>query len=190
MMAWVGQWRRFFFFFCCCRRASFAPGIASDFTTMAVTFSQAHGINVFVRSTHGKVGYLWSETMKHLYHMHSHIFVVASKPSLAWQSQCLWVDPYHDSVADTKKRLKDNSVWTWNGKPLQDDGVLADYGTISDGLTIHTYPRQRGGCFMVSLSILGIIMCAIAGSMCTCGLSLVVVPFLMPLLFILPLFCL
>jgi hypothetical protein len=28
------------------------------------------------------------------------------------------------------------------------------------------------------------------GSMCTCGLSLVVVPFLVPLLFILPLFCL
>ena len=109
-----------------------------------------------------------------------------------WQTTCLWVDPFHDSVADTKKRVQDGRdfVWTWNGKPLDDSGVLADYGAVSDGMTIQTFPRQQGGCFMVSLSILFIIICSIVGSMCTCGLSLVVVPFLVPLLFILPLFCL
>lgn len=98
------------------------------------------------------------------------------------------------SVADTKRRLNlshEDAVWTWNGKPLQnEEATLAEYGLVGDGHTIQTFPRQPGGCFMVSLSILFIIICAIFGSVCTCGLSLVVVPFLMPLLFVLPLFCL
>jgi hypothetical protein len=55
---------------------------------------------------------------------------------------------------------------------------------------VQIWGRQRGGCFMVSASILCIITAAIIGSPCTCGISLLVVPVLLPLLFILPLFCL
>jgi hypothetical protein len=88
----------------------------------------------------------------------------------------------------------------WQGKPLEDDNVLSHYmpfqqkGNNNNNnqtlLTIVVWQRQRGGCFMVSLSILVIIFFALMGSCCTCGLSLLVVPVLLPLLFILPLFCL
>jgi hypothetical protein len=99
----------------------------------------------------------------------------------------------------TKKRLDSSghyygcgkdSLLTWNGKPLEDEHCLAHYGFPQNGMTIHASHRLKGGCFMVSLSILFVIIMSIVGSMCTCGLSLVVVPFLMPLLFVLPLFCL
>lgn len=87
------------------------------------------------------------------------------------------------------------------GKPLEDDYVLSHYipllkhpqGNNNDynaTCTIVVWQRQRGGCFMVSLSIMVIIFFALISSCCTCGLSLLVVPVLLPLLFILPLFCL
>jgi hypothetical protein len=81
----------------------------------------------------------------------------------------------------------------WQGKPLEDDAVLSHYMPFQqqgNNNTIVVWQRQRGGCFMVSLSILVIIFFALMGSCCTCGLSLLVVPVLLPLLFILPLFCL
>jgi hypothetical protein len=74
-----------------------------------------------------------------------------------------------------------------NGKPLVDQAKLSDYHL---GSTIHVAGRVRGGCFMLSATVFAIICCACLSSLCTCGLSLVVVPFLLPLLFILPLFCL
>jgi hypothetical protein len=74
-----------------------------------------------------------------------------------------------------------------NGKTLVDEARLSDY---SLGSTIHVAGRVRGGCFMLSATVFAIICCACVGSLCTCGMSLVVVPFLLPLLFILPLFCL
>lgn len=80
---------------------------------------------------------------------------------------------------------------TWNGKPLDDEHCLADYGFPQNGMTIHASTCQlRGGCFVVSFSIFIVILMSLVGSVCTCGLSLVLVPFLMPLLFVLPLFCL
>jgi hypothetical protein len=77
----------------------------------------------------------------------------------------------------------------WNGKPLDDDAILKDYG-VRDSATISVSYRKRGGCFMVSLSILTVICAAVIGSPCTCGFSLFIVPLLLPLLFVLPLFCL
>ena len=77
----------------------------------------------------------------------------------------------------------------WNGKPLDDDSVFGDYN-LREGATVVVSYRNRGGCFMVSFSILMMIGVALFGSFFTCGLSLCVVPFLVPLLFILPLFCL
>jgi hypothetical protein len=79
----------------------------------------------------------------------------------------------------------------WNGKPLDDQNYLVDYGISQNQQpTIFVNYRLRGGCFIVSFTILMIIIAAVISSFCTCGLSLVVVPFLMPLLFVLPLFCL
>jgi hypothetical protein len=77
-----------------------------------------------------------------------------------------------------------------NAKPLLDAKLsLRDYG-ITENATIFVSSRTKGGCFMVSFSILIVIAVAFLMSLCTCGLSLCVVPFLLPLLCILPLFCL
>lgn len=94
----------------------------------------------------------------------------------------------------------DDLTLSWNGKPLDDYGLLSDYwgllqssgGGNNQGRanTVIVSSRRKGGCFMVSFSILATICAAILGSPCTCGLSLFVVPFLLPLLFVLPLFCL
>jgi hypothetical protein len=79
----------------------------------------------------------------------------------------------------------------YNGKPLDDDLQVQDYvGASRHPVTMHASMRLRGGCFMVSATVLGMIMTAILGSFCTCGLSLIAVPFLLPLLFVLPFFCL
>ena len=84
----------------------------------------------------------------------------------------------------------------YRGKPLEDDMPFRTYfntvTTTSSSAppTIHVSVRLNGGCFMVSATVLGMIMTAIVGSTCTCGLSLIAVPFLLPLLFILPFFCL
>jgi hypothetical protein len=79
----------------------------------------------------------------------------------------------------------------YNGKPLDDDHQVQDYvGASLHPVTMHASIRLRGGCFMVSATVLGMIMTSILGSFCTCGLSLIAVPFLLPLLFVLPFFCL
>jgi hypothetical protein len=62
--------------------------------------------------------------------------------------------------------------------------------TLNDGVTVFVQYRNRGGCFIVSFTLLMIIIMAIVGSCCTCGSSLLIVPILLPFLFILPLFCL
>ena len=57
-------------------------------------------------------------------------------------------------------------------------------------ITIHASYPLRGGCFILSFSILMMILVAMSMSLCTCGLSLIAIPILGPFLFILPLFCL
>mmetsp|Transcript_26953 Transcript_26953/g.38658 ORF Transcript_26953/g.38658 Transcript_26953/m.38658 type:complete len:146 (+) Transcript_26953:65-502(+) len=77
-----------------------------------------------------------------------------------------------------------------NAKPLFDTKLsLNEYG-VENNSTIFVSARTRGGCFMVSFSILCIIVLACIMSVCTCGCSLCIIPFLLPLLFVLPLFCL
>lgn len=94
--------------------------------------------------------------------------------------------------------LAQNLIWSiqtndlflvWNGKPLNEEYQLADYNISADATVMVSY-RNRGGCLLVSFSILVTICLAIIASTCTCGISLLVVPLLLPLLFILPLFCL
>ena len=90
-------------------------------------------------------------------------------------------------------RSKDNFHFIGpNGKPLREDPMFNNNNNTGGGgdMTVHVHYRNEGGCFILSLSVLTMIMIAIIGSTCTCGMSLLVVPLLMPLLFILPLFCL
>ncbi len=60
----------------------------------------------------------------------------------------------------------------------------------SDGSTyvVRCHRRSRGGCFIISFTIFCILCLASVMSFFTCGLSLCVFPFLLPLLFVLP-FC-
>ena len=126
-------------------------------------------------------------------------------PLLSWQTFCLWLDPTLD-IATIKLKLLEHKRLTGstplsatffskdiflicNGKPLDEDMLLADYH-LPRHATIHVNYRNKGGCFMVSLTILSIICASVIGSPCTCGLSLFMVPLLLPLLFILPFFCL
>ena len=100
----------------------------------------------------------------------------------------------------TKLRASD-LCFLHHGKPLDDDGLWLDYvfagknnnnqhRTTTQMTTVTVHPRLRGGCFMVSASVLAMLCAAVVGSSCTCGVSLVAVPFLLPLLFVLPFFCL
>jgi hypothetical protein len=81
-----------------------------------------------------------------------------------------------------------NFYFEMHGKPMN----LKTCNSLMwmEGSTVFVQYRNRGGCFMVSLTVLTMIMAALVGSFCTCGLSLFVIPFLLPFLFILPLFCL
>jgi hypothetical protein len=97
----------------------------------------------------------------------------------------------------TPKLRSQDLSFIYRGKPLEDDMPFQTYcnnqstsSSSSVPPTIHVSVRLYGGCFMVSATVLGMIMTAIVGSTCTCGLSLIAVPFLLPLLFILPFFCL
>lgn len=102
-------------------------------------------------------------------------------------------------------------ILTYNGKVLRPDNFLEDYLcygnnkcgsnhqrldsscqslSLSPPITIHASHELQGGCFIISFTILLTIFGCIFMSVFTCGLSLFVIPFLCPLLFILPLFCL
>lgn len=113
------------------------------------------------------------------------------------------IEHYHNNLGNNELYL------TYNGK------IMAPYNTLEDcfspyifrcttttgscgsmdnkpmsPITIHANYRLKGGCFIVSFSILMTIIAAVCMSICTCGFSLLVIPILAPLLFILPLFCL
>ena len=125
-------------------------------------------------------------------------------PYYCKQTLCLQVDPMTILVSELATQVWQHAqnehpgisrdfCMTCRGKVLDanDDCTLAEMvGNAQQVVHLQAWPRQRGGCFMVSCSILGVIMASIVGSTCTCGLSLFIVPLLLPLLFILPLFCL
>lgn len=86
----------------------------------------------------------------------------------------------------------------YNGKVLCPYNALVDYyspvstcrRSNDTPITIHASYPIRGGCFIISFSILITLLIAMCMSVCTCGLSLAIIPILAPFLFILPLFCL
>jgi Ubiquitin family len=91
-------------------------------------------------------------------------------------------------LQQNKLRSSDLS-FMYNGKPLDNDCCLADY-RVRENAVVQVSLRLAGGCFMVSATVFCMLCTAVIGSTCTCGLSLIAVPFLLPLLFVLPLFCL
>jgi len=125
------------------------------------------GIDIFVHGTNGK-------TVNLTVHGDESIFSVRRKVSQKHPHNMLY---------------SSDQYLTYQSKPLTESLTVADYG-IQQGSTLFASERRRGGCFMISLSIIFTIFCAIAMSLCTCGLSLTIIPFLLPLLCILPLFCL
>jgi hypothetical protein len=126
----------------------------------------------------------------------------------------MMVNPNQDDIATIKQRLAEKALSSycseeqddvpsfvmaskdmfliWNGKPLSDECVLADYNISKSNknVTIFCQQRNRGGCFALSFSVLMVIIASILGSTVTCGASLILVPLLLPLLFILPFCCL
>lgn len=124
---------------------------------------------------------------------------------------CLMVNLDEDEISTIKERLaasvaasnsndsdspsfviaSKDMFLVWNGKPLDNDSVLADYNmSPKSHATVFCHQRQRGGCFAVSFSVLMVIIASILGSTVTCGASLIMVPLLLPLLLVLPLCCL
>jgi hypothetical protein len=84
-------------------------------------------------------------------------------------------------------------------KLLQDSAILALYGlggAEGSDLTSCHLPmvemgvRQRGGCFIVTFTILSILFFATLCAPFTCGTSLFLYLFLLPPVFVLPFFCL
>lgn len=125
-------------------------------------------------------------------------------PLFLSQTFCILIDDDID-VGTLKKKILDHARATggspstlfmskdiflvWNGRPLDEEMLLKDYN-MTKNATIYVSYRNKGGCFMVSLSILTTICAALVGSTCTCGLSLFIIPLLLPFLFVLPFFCL
>jgi hypothetical protein len=113
------------------------------------------------------------------------------------KSFCMALDPSEVELWSIKDRIYQETgvpgydqFLHYNAKPLRHDWVpLTEFG-ICEGSTIHVSSRLKGGCFVLSFCILMLIMAAFLTSFCTCGMSLCVVPFLLPFLCILPLFCL
>jgi hypothetical protein len=73
-----------------------------------------------------------------------------------------------------------------DGKGMMDccDGMM-----VVDGATVHLCVRQKGGCFIITFSILTLLFFATLCAPFTCGFSLLAF-MLLPLVFILPWCCL
>jgi hypothetical protein len=92
----------------------------------------------------------------------------------------------------------DDQYLMFQCKLLQDSDSLALYGLGSDGgeaaftsrhlPTVEMGVRQRGGCFMVTFTLLTILFFATLCAPFTCGTSLCLYVFLLPPCFILPFF--
>jgi hypothetical protein len=97
----------------------------------------------------------------------------------------------HSSVM--RWELDRQMILCHNAKVMKNELLLSQYlpdGMGSAPILVHASHALNGGCFLVSFSVLLMIVGAVAMSFCTCGVSLIFVPLLAPLLFILPLFCL
>jgi len=99
---------------------------------------------------------------------------------------------YTTYILNSLKTRRD-LILVYNGKVLCPYYTLSDYcnhTATSSPVTIHASFQIKGGCFIISFTILMTILLAISMSVCTCGMSLFVLPILGPFLLILPLFCL
>jgi hypothetical protein len=132
-------------------------------------------------------------------HRHSHTAFRSHFFSNYFQTLCCIVEACNETTgfevvdALTKKVMEEyptmnrnNFFFEFGGKPLSHDNTVS----IGNGSTVFVQYRLRGGCFMISITVLMTIFVLILSSTCTCGASLLLVPLLLPFLFVLPLFCL
>ena len=121
-------------------------------------------------------------------------FIVEGVPSASSKTLHLPSIPLSTSVSEFRTLISPRSdgFLTVGPRLLRDGSLLSDYDSclLNSGPNRHAvvtyHPRQRGGCFIFSfITLCTIIFLAIAG-FCTCGLSWLIIPFLLPLLFILP----
>ena len=98
-----------------------------------------------------------------------------------------------------ESHMSSRMILSYNGKIMRKDLTLSDYlppattattKAQQNPIVIHLSFALDGGCFLISFSVLLMIIGAVMMSFCTCGASLIFVPLLAPLLFILPFFCL
>merc|ERR1712232_223069 len=101
-----------------------------------------------------------------------------------------------ETVDDVKCRIYEDAGipnsqqgLTFAGKTLADDLTLSECGVTKESeLSLHMC--MRGGCFMFSIALICLIILALCCVPFSCGTSLLVIPFLLPPLFILPCCCL
>jgi hypothetical protein len=120
-------------------------------------------------------------------------------PCSRLQTLCCIVDANRASIQlvnSLKQKVLDNYprydkgafFFELDGKPLSTKSSYRP--RLADGSTVFVQYRNRGGCFVVSLTLMMTIFALIISSPCTCGASLLFIPLLLPFLFVLPLFCL
>merc|ERR1712203_178642 len=99
------------------------------------------------------------------------------------------VDDVKDKIAEDSGIPPWQQCLTFSGKQLEDQRTLAEYG-VNKETELYLSMDMRGGCFMFSIALILIIILACCCAPLSCGTSLLVVPFLIPPLFILPCCCL
>jgi len=104
------------------------------------------------------------------------------------------LDGWDGTVEQLEQMLEDkigmsmeDAFFLYGAKSFRKHLALKEYG-LQPNSTIHVCVKQKGGCFIVTFTILTILFFALLGAPFTCGFSLCLFPFLLPLVFILP-FC-
>merc|ERR1711920_941389 len=101
-----------------------------------------------------------------------------------------------NTIDDVKNKIEDSAgipscqqELTFEKQHLDDEQTLAEYGIMKES-ELHLALNLRGGCFFFSICIICLIILALCCVPFSCGTSLLVIPFLLPPLFILPCCCL
>jgi hypothetical protein len=151
------------------------PTASSTPTTTTITATTNNNNNIFIRIPGAHKSYTLSITPEtHVHELKAQIAALTGLPAgeqyLMYQS----------------KTLQDAAMLALY------DGLLVSSSSSSSVMmpTVEVGIRQRGGCFIVTFTILTILFIATMCAPFTCGTSLLLYVFLLPPVFVLPFFCL